>query len=74
MVIADAVDPSWALPLNTLLLVVLAVVNAHVARTQLKERREIGDVKRKLGVYRRASDLGRPRFPDTGERRRATDR
>jgi hypothetical protein len=71
----------WALPLNTCLLIGLALVNAYIARNQRSERRDIIDVKRSMGLTRRKYDSpGREKNPgnndhppDSGERRRATD-
>jgi hypothetical protein len=71
----------WALPLNTFLLIGLALVNAYIARTQRSERRDLIDVKRSMGLTRRKYDDpggektpgNNDRPPDSGERRRATD-
>ena len=65
----------WALPLNTALLIVLALTNSYIARSQHKERRDVIDVKQSLGLTKRGYDHphngNQP--PDTGERRRSTD-
>jgi hypothetical protein len=64
----------WALPLNTFLLIALAVVNAYIARQQRNERRDLTDVKRSIGLDRRWTDGADSHREDTGERRRVSDR
>jgi hypothetical protein len=64
----------WALPLNTFLLIGLALVNAYIARQQRGERRDLTDVKRSIGLDRRWTDGAKTEKQDTGERRRVTDR
>ena len=66
----------WAGAVNTALLIVLALVNAYMTRNQRRERRDLQDVKRGLGIARRRDDQmhhngDEPK--DTGERRRAED-
>jgi hypothetical protein len=65
----------WALPLNTFLLVILALANAYIARKQRAEHRDLVDVKRSIGLTRRSYDEPNrvSTREDTGERRRATD-
>jgi hypothetical protein len=65
----------WALPLNTFLLIGLALVNAYLARGQKHERRDLTDLKQSLGLTKRKYDKpqGNGHKTDTGERRRATD-
>jgi hypothetical protein len=58
----------WAIPLNSALLIVLALTNGYIARSQRAERRGVDDLKRSLGLTKRKG-----KAPDTGERRRATD-
>lgn len=60
---------AWAIPLNTFLLVALALVNAYIARTTREERRNVQDVMRSLALNKRKRQVR-----DTGQRRRATDK
>lgn len=64
--LAALLDPAWALPANTLLLVILAIVQ-HRSNRKLYVAAE--DAKRAAGASRRAPDP----TTDTGERRRWTD-
>ena len=65
----------WALPINTGLLIILALVNTFIVRRQNAEKRDLTDLKRKMGANRRWSDEGNDEHrPDTGERRRVGDR
>lgn len=68
----------WALPLNTALLIILALVNTYIARKQREEKKDLIDLKRSFGVNRRWSDAGHDENgehpQDTGERRRLGDR
>lgn len=69
------VDPGWALPVNTLLLIVLAAMQANerrqlgrVRRDVQLTRKDVRDAKRKVGASRRDGY-----DKDTGERRRWDD-
>lgn len=63
-----AVDPAWALPVNSFLLVVLAVINMRQGRKISQAHRAAQDAKRAAGANRRSD-----RLPDTGLRRRWDD-
>lgn len=69
-------DPSWAPTMNTLLIIVLALVNAFIARKTYKTQQEARhadlaarDAKRAIGANRRNNAS----CTDTGERRRWND-
>lgn len=65
----------WAVPMNTLLLVILAVVTAYTAKEhRTVKKRDIPDIKKKLGMTKRVYDTpNHKKVPDTGARRRLTD-
>lgn len=55
-----AIDPSWAIPLNTALLIVLAIVNVWRSRITKKRidlvSQQAADAKNKCGATRRDED------------------
>lgn len=50
------IGPEWAIPANTALLVILAVINGWIGRRAARNERRLADVQKKIGADRRNSD------------------
>jgi len=57
VVVIAAIDPNWAIPANTALLVILALINRKTAKRADQLKKEVVDVKLKCGADRRDEDL-----------------
>ena len=68
--IAAFIDPAWALPVNTCLVIVLAVVQLRERRRVTKAGNDAIDAKRKTGATRRSTETDN----DSGARRRWDDK
>lgn len=68
-VLIGLLDPAWAPAMNTALLFLLALFQAHQARELQTAKVAARDAKRAAGAARRDSAL-----TDTGDRRRVTDK
>jgi len=64
------IDPAWALPVNTCLVIVLAIVQIKERKRVSKVERGVIDAKRKSGSNRRDNECD---DNDTGDRRRWDD-
>jgi hypothetical protein len=61
MTLPAFIDPSWSMPLNTVLLILLAIVNVWRARVTRRRltllSQQTIDAKNKVGANRRAEDV-----------------